>query len=288
MVIEHGSFSQAAKAMGISKSIVSKHITALEYCFKIQLIERSTRKLVITEAGKTFYNQIKDLPNQLISAGKSLESFQSKPQGRLKVYAPINLCASIKNDIIPLFLSTYPDVILDIKFVRPVEQYLQETFDIIILWNVSSKPFPNYNLYMKKLFTTETGLYATKKYLDKHGKPKHPNELTKHNCFSSIGSHWPFIDPKDSKIFYIDVQGNLLSQSDELMHAATLKDIGISYEYPFLFSEELATKKVKKVLNNYTDIHIDVAAFYHPSQYIPLKITTFLEIMQQHYDKLYV
>ncbi len=281
-VAELNSFTKAADALNLSRSVISKHISALEYSLKVQLFKRSTRKLTITEAGKIFYQQTRSLEGQIENARLSVHAMQSQPQGRLKVISPANLISSIKKEVVPDYLKTYPEVILNIESVRPARDYVDKEFDIIILWKLNIDRFPDYNLIAVKFLDVGVGLYASPEYLKEYGIPKTPNDLHQHNCFSSIGKKWPFTK-KDGNVDYLYVKGNLITNNEEMIQSAVVNGMGIAYSYPFLFEDELQSGQVVPVLQEYTKMQIEVYAFYHPMQFELPKITRFIDKLKQHF-----
>lgn len=284
-VVEQESFNGAAKVLGVSKSVISKHITALEYSLKTQLLERSSRKCTPTAMGLSYYHQIKQIPALLDHAHNVLQTLNTEPHGLLKVIAPSHFNHSFKNIIIPDFLTTYPEITLQLRLELAVEECINEDFDIIILWKLHTESFPNYPLIGKKLFTMPTGLYATPDYLARHGTPTNPQDLLQHNCFSSEGDRFPFINPK-GEIAYQKVSGNLHTTNDDIIYGATMHNVGITYSYPFLFHKELQSGQVVRLFNDYPTLFIDVYAFYHPGPYCPVKIKVFIEKLTMYYQMM--
>ena len=127
--------------------------------------------------------------------------------------------------------------------------------------------------------------YASKAYLKKHGEPKTPQDLERHNCFSSVGDRWPFRE-KGRSSYHLTVSGNLETQSDDIVHSATVSGLGIAYAYPFLFQKELAKKQVVPILQKHTELYIDIYAFFHPTAYVPQKIRAFIDMLQGHYQDM--
>ena len=284
-VVEKGSFSAAAVELRVSKSVVSKHITALEEALKSQLLKRTTRKLIITEAGQAFYHQVKNIPHTISNAQQILQPFYDRPHGQLKVISPVNFADALKIDVIPDFLLTYPEVTMQLKTVTDTRELINEEFDIIILWKLSHLNFPDYNLVAKKIVTMPVGMYATHDYLKKHGLPKKPEDLVKHNCFSSVGTKWPF-RKKGQHTYYITIAGNLSTDNDAVIHGATIKGLGIAYSYPFLFNKEIVASTVVSMLPEYIQFTIDIYAFYHPTAYLPMKSRAFIDTMSSYYQAI--
>ena len=285
IVAESGSFTKAATTLKVSKSVVSKHISALEEALSCQLLHRSTRKLVLTEIGQHYYESLKNIPNQLADAQDLIHNYQSEPKGLLKVIAPANFESALKNEVVQTFLTQYPKVKLQLEFEKKPEDYIDSDVDIMIMWKLNQDNFPNYNLVSKKIFTMPIGVYAAPDYLKKYGTPKTPNDLLNHNCFSQIDFKWPF-KMKNQSINYVAVSGNLKTKSVEIIHEATLQGLGIAYSYPFVFEKALEDKLAVKLLEDYTQLYVDIHAFYRQSAYRQVKVSAFIQCIQHYYQKM--
>jgi DNA-binding transcriptional LysR family regulator len=283
-VVEQGSFTKAAAILRVSKSVVSKHIGALEEALACQLLQRSTRKLVVTEIGQHYYQSLKSIPNLLADAQELIHNYQSEPAGLLKVIAPANFESSLKVDVVRHFLTQNPKVKLHLEFEQRPQDHLDGDFDVIILWKLSQENFPSYNLISKKLFSMPVGVYAAPKYLQKHGTPKVPEDLLSHNCFSTIDFKWPFKTENDA-IEYVGVSGNIQTKSVEIIHEATVQGLGIAYSYPVVFQQALKNKSAVKLLENFTQLYVDVVAFYRQSAYKQAKVSAFIQSIQAYYQK---
>lgn len=281
-VVELGSFTSAAHDMNLSKSVVSKHVSALEEVLNVRLLKRTTRKLTVTDVGQVFYDQVKNIPYQVEHAQMAIQPFNDQPHGLLRVISPDNFISSLKEEVVPGYLLKYQNVDLNLRGVRPVSDFVNDEYDIIILWKLQHLNFPDYNMVAVKLFSMPIGIYATPEYLAEHGTPKTPDDLAQHNCFSSAGKRWPFRE-KDGTVYYKNIDGQLRSQNDEIIQAACMRGVGIAYSYPFLFEKELKSGRVIQVLQEYTQVFIEMYAFYHPTPYLPPKISTFIDAMKDYY-----
>lgn len=283
-VVELGSFTKAAQELRLSKSVISKHISALEENLKTQLIKRSTRQLMVTEIGQAFYQQVKTIPEQLNNATNFLHAYHEQPHGLLKVISPINFSASLKLEVVPQFMKQFPEVKLQLRFERPVEDYVNDDFDIIVMWKFDHVNFADYNLVAKPLFKMPVGIYATPAYLQQFGTPQTPEDLQQHHCLSSISNKWPFRDA-DGNMSLQHISGNLETNSDEMIHGVVMNDLALAYSYPFMYLQALSQGTVVPVLQDYTHMTLDICAFYHPSPYQPMKIRAFLQAMQTYYER---
>lgn len=281
-VVELGSFTSAAHEMNLSKSVVSKHVSFLEEALSARLLKRTTRKLSVTDVGKVFYEQVKNIPYEVEHAQQAIQPFNHEPNGLLKVICPSNFISSLKTDVVPDYLLKYPKVNLSLKGVRPVIDYINADYDVIVLWKLEHLKFQDYNMVAVKLFSMPVGIYATPAYLKEHGTPETPDDLVDHNCFSSVGRRWPFCE-KDRAVYYKEVSGRLRSQSDDITHSACIKGVGITYSYPFMFEEDLKSGTVVQLLKDYTQVDLELYAFYHPTPFLPPKISAFLDEMKAFY-----
>ena len=281
-VVELGSFTSAACDMNLSKSVVSKHVSSLEEALNVRLLKRTTRKLNVTDVGQIFYEQVKNIPYEIEHAQQAIQPYNDEPHGLLKVISPANFISSLKEEVVPNYLTKYQKVNLNLRGVRPVAAYVNDEFDIIIVWKLQHLNFPDYNMVGAKLFSMPIGIYATPEYLAEFGTPKTPDDLMDHNCFSSAGKRWPFRESTGT-VYYKNIDGRLRSQNDEIIQAACVRGVGIAYSYPFLFEKELRSGAVVQLLEDYTQVFIEMYAFYHPTPYLPPKISTFIDEMKDYY-----
>lgn len=284
-VVESGSFTAAAELCNLSKPVISKHITALEVALNTRLLERSTRKLSVTEAGKAFYEEVRRIP-ELVSAGENaIQPYNQHAKGELKLLIPATFANSMRAELLPTFIKKYSDVTLDIELLPTIPDFVEGDYDIIIMGHLSCTPMPDVNWVAVKLCDVPIGVFATTQYLKKHGTPKTPDDLKNHNCLSSLKDSWPFVS-KDGFIFHVPITGTLKTTDDEIVHAATIQHLGIAYSVPYLFIKQLKEKKVVPLLAEYTNIYIEVYALYRPNPYLPMKIKAFLEETKQYYNAM--
>lgn len=283
-VVELGSFTAAAHDLNVSKSVVSKHVSTLEESLNAKLLQRTTRKLSVTDVGQVFYDQVKNIPYAVKHAQQAIQPFSEEPNGLLRVISPTDFLNLFESDVVPNYLMKYPKVQLSVRDVRPVEEHLNDDFDIIVLWKFDYENFPDYNMVPIKLLTLPIGIYISEAYIEEHGCPTTPHELKDHNCFSSAGDRWPFVE-KDQSPYLINVNGTLHSQNDQIVRAACTAGVGIAYSSPFIFEEDVKAGRVRQILQDYTNIQIEVYAFYHPTPYMPRKISAFIEEMKAYYHQ---
>jgi len=283
-VVETKSFSKAAERLGMSKAIVSQRITALEKHLNTQLLQRTTRKLILTEAGQTFYHRLKGTLVQIDEAIEEVQAHQSEPKGTLKVTAPSGFIRSIRRTFLVDFVRQHPNVHLDIHIVQNPLHHFNDEFDLLICPHMQGLPLPDLNLVAKKLLSSRGILCATDAFIAKYGQPKNPKDLLNFNCLAPFDSPWPF-KRADGELYYIQPTGNVRANSDDIIYSLVMADLAIAYSYPSLFIDELKHNTITPLLNNEPTVNFDLYAMYPVSAYQPLRLKLFLNKLKAFYDQ---
>src|SRR5258708_38364368 len=175
-VVQAGSFTTAAAALGMPKSTVSRKVSELEERLKARLLQRTTRKLSLTDVGRTYYDYCARIVGEVEDAERAVSSLQETPRGLLRVTAPINV--AFLGPIVSDFLKRYPEVRLELFCTGRSVDLVEERFDI----GIRAGTLADSTLIAKSLGTVKWFLVATPAYLKKHGRPKSPEDLKKHDC----------------------------------------------------------------------------------------------------------
>ncbi|MCO4322124.1 LysR family transcriptional regulator [Aliidiomarina quisquiliarum] len=237
-VAENESFTQAAKRIGISTAQVSRQVSALEKRLRIQLFYRTTRKVTLTEEGRIFYQHCRSVLDGLDAAKRAITNLQTKPQGKIKMTAPV---AFGEKQILPLvsnFALKYGDVEVDAYLTNRQIDLVDEGYDLAIRIGKLSDS----TMMAKKLSKRTNYVCASPKYVDIHGIPHSISELTKHSCLLGTPDHWHF--SKQGKEISVRMTGRLRYNNGYSLTDAALKGLGIVqlpdyYVEPYLKSGEL-------------------------------------------------
>lgn len=284
-VVERGSMSAAAAAMGVAPSIVTKRIQALEARVGTVLLARTTRRINLTDQGRLLYDEIRDVPRRLTEAEERVREHASAPQGRLRVIMPSWFASSgFHHEVIPSYLEAHPDVQLDLTIsTDPIEQVGSRDFDLLVAGRFPHQRFPDTALVRKRILKFTGGLFAAPVYLAAQGTPQHPRDLEAHNCLSYTNREWHFVGPKAAAIV-IRTQGSLTTNSNAMLYAATMRGLGISYSFPYFFDQELADGRVVQVLEEFTrGSYFDVSIFYPGTRYLPRRTKDFIDALAEHF-----
>src|SRR4029079_11751161 len=197
-VAEEGGFSAAAQELGLSKSAASRQIAALEEALGAQLLKRSTRSVRLTDSGYAYLERCRTLLADLDEADQAIAALQKEPKGLLKINAPMSFGVSHAAPAVADFMARYPDLqvalILNDRFVDPYDEGFDVTLRIGTLEDSS--------LAARKLAQIEMGLYASPAYLEKHGRPRGPDDLKSHAALHygrpSAQSAWALRGARDA------------------------------------------------------------------------------------------
>src|SRR5688572_7199212 len=194
-VVQAGSFTQAAAQLGIPNSTASARVSALERRLGVTLLQRTTRKLRLTEAGETYFRRAAQGLEQIVEAETEVSASQRAPQGMLRVTAPIDLGATCLAGLISAFREKYPAVSVELVFTDRFVDLVAEGVDVA----VRAGKLRDSALIARKVGLAEWIPTASPAYLKKAGTPRHPRELTGHAClqFTPLGTeHWHLTDGK--------------------------------------------------------------------------------------------
>ncbi|MGF1740250.1 LysR family transcriptional regulator [Vibrio profundum] len=280
-VAECGSFSLAAQRLSITKSAVSKRITTLEGELGVKLFNRTTRKLSTTEAGRRYYDYAVRSLNLVQQGIDSISELQGEPRGKLRISAPMSFGVMHIAPYLSEFMQTYQEVDIDLNLDDKITDIVDEGYDLAIrIGQLSSS-----NLVAKRLTTCRSVLCASDKYLDKHGAPEHPSDLSQHNCLRYAyfrgGRSWVFRHASGE--YKMTPTGRLVVNNSEAIRRAVLAGDGIAQLPTFLIGKDIVKQNVQVILPEYQFPTHAVYAVFSKREYLPLKVTTFIQFLS---DKL--
>ena len=279
-VAERGSFSAAARELGLGQPAVSKQIRALEHALGGPLFARTTRHLSLTDQGQRFYTQSQAVLATLEAAMLSFATGQEQIAGPLRLAAPVTYGRLCVVPLIGKFLARYPDVAIDLRLSDHNEDLLKENIDLAIrIGTVRTE-----GLVAVALGTSTRRVYAAPAYLDRCGTPHEPEALASHNCIGfTLLEHydrWRFRHA-DGEID-IAIKGNLTSNSSEAIREMVLAGLGVSLSPEWLFSRDVAQGKVLTVLDDYQTTALPVSAVLSPERRHSARVMAFVDFLRKH------
>lgn len=277
-VVEKGSFTAAAEALGISKPVVSKQVSQLERQLGVQLLQRTTRRLHLTHAGEVFASYSHRIMLDVREAEQSVLPLQSEPQGRLRISAPESLAMSLLPEALLSFQQHYPKVELDVRISGRFVDLVEEGIDVALRVG----ELEDSSLIARLLMPCRFYACASPDYLEKHDTPRHPDELSEHNCLvysqSPRSNTWTFKD-ENGKDINIKAKGNLRSDAGSLLLGAALKGNGIFVGPTYMVANALDKGQLETILDDYSSVTTGLYAVYPYSKLVSSKVRTFVDYL---------
>jgi len=282
-LIELKSFTAVADELEISRSLVSKRISRLENDLGVQLINRSTRQLELTEAGRTFYQYCLQLVDTVTDAKNAVSEIRSKPQGNLSINAPVTFGQTILPSAIVDFLTIYPDVKISLNLSDQFVDVIEGGFDIVIRIGT----LKDSTLKARKIGSTALHVYAHKNYLLKNGTPKIPADLENHNCLLykyHIGGSgvWQFSNASGDET--ISIKGNFVAANGVPLAKAVQAGLGIAMLTDFTM-DAIKDNNVVRILESYSKQVVDIYAVYPTTRKPPLNTRLFIDFLYEYMSK---
>ena len=278
-VVEAKSFVRAAELLDLSPSAVSKSISALEDELSIQLFNRSTRSLRLTEDGSAFYESCRKLLTEYEEIEMTLRGSHSIPQGRLRVDMPAIIARSVIFPTLPDFLRCYPKVRLELGVNdRPID-LIQEGYDAVIRWG----EMKDSRLIARYLCHVQYVTCASTEYLAKYGQPTIPEDLQHHNCinyfFTPSGQPFEWQFEKNGIRQYLLMQGNLTTNNPDILLEATLAGMGIYQTASFAVLPYLKSGQLQSVLTDYQTKGPAIWFVYPQEKHLSAKVRVFADFV---------
>lgn len=279
-VVETGSFSAAAREAAISQPTASKQIAELEHHLGARLIQRTTRRLNLTEAGAEFYDHAKRLLADLAEAEAGIGRLQGSPVGTLRIGAPVAFGRLHIMPVLVEFMKRHPglgvDLALNDHFVDLVEERVDVAIRIGRLGDTA--------LIARHLGYSPRVLAATPGYFESRGVPETLGALKDHDCivyrYLTTGNEWRFTGPSGE--IAIRVDGHFSTNSSEGVRAAVLSGMGIGLVPTWLVADALRTGELVAVLPAFRPSPMDISALYPPTSHVPAKVRLFIDFLRQH------
>jgi DNA-binding transcriptional LysR family regulator len=278
-VVDIGSFAGAADKLDLSRGMATRYVAQLETHLGVRLLNRSTRKLSLTEAGSDYYQRATQVLAMVEEAENSVAQNASTPRGILRVTSSVAFGVHHLGWAITEYLQTYPDVQVEVTLNDRAVDLIEEGFDLAI--RVAREIDPG--LIARKLTYACMVACASPGYLKQHGIPKSPEDLTSHNCLSytywSQGNEWRFrrkgVERK------VRVSGNLRGNNGHILIEAAIDGLGVILQPTFLAYEALREGKLVRILADWETDNLTVFAVYPNRQFLPPKVRSFIDFLTE-------
>lgn len=267
-VVETGSFSAAARQMGMSKAYVSQRVSQLEDRLGTRLLQRTTRKLSLTDAGDIYLRYAREIVRQLDEGEERVREFQEYPKGRIRVsLVDGGLGEWYLAPALARFAALNPGVSLELDLSSRLVDLVAEGFDFVIRVGALADS----SLIARKLTSFRYGLYASPTYLEREGVVATPEQLREHNCLTGASVRWEFT--QGDKVVDIKPQGTWHSKSGQTLIAAANEGLGIVRTASFYAEKALAAGDVVEILADWTREQTRVWIVYPSGRNLPRRVS---------------
>jgi LysR family transcriptional regulator for bpeEF and oprC len=278
-IAETRSFSAAAHQLGISAPAVSKGLARLEQRLGVQLLNRTTRKVSLTDDGRAFLDRCRQILADAQDAEELLTRRRVALSGRLRVQMPVGFGRIVVLPLIPRLLEAYPELAIDIELSDRLVDLADEAIDVALRIG----EIPDSRLIAKKIYAIRFVTCTSPAYLARHGTPRTPEELAEHSCLPywvpRTGRYRPWEFARDGVPFTLQINGHLNINNSEALMDAAVAGAGIVSVSTFLAADALAAGKLRAVLTDFATEGPPVSAVYLPSRQLSPRVRAFLDFV---------
>lgn len=280
-VVENGGFSAAARSLNMSVSMVATHVQSLEQRLGVRLLNRTTRKVTLTETGRVYYQRSTQILADLDDADRAAGALTSSPRGIIRVYC----AAAIVRFLMPVieeYLANYPEVSLDLDSGERMIDPIDDSYDLTI----RTTPSADSGLIARTLTPWRHLLVGAPAYFSRHSQLATPQELTEHQCLRYAyypgGDQWRF-ENELGEITEVRVRGPALSNSAEALRYLTLSGKALWLAPSFIIADDLAEGRLLNALPKYRGVEFAINAIYPDRRYLPAKVRLFIDLLAERF-----
>lgn len=273
-VVKTGSFSGAARSLGMPNSTVSAKVSSLEKRLGVTLLTRTTRKLAVTDAGEAYYRLCTPGLEQLRAAETAVTIGQTEPTGHLKVTAPVEMGSIVLPTVVARFQQRFPKVSLEFELTDRRVDLLGEGFDLAI----RAGELADSTLMAKKLGSVYFTPFASKKYLAQRGTPKTPKDLLGHNClqFTPLGDEWQLVSAKGRA--KIKIPSMAKANDLSMVKSMAISGVGIALLPTFFCYQDVGSGALERLLPDWRTASSPAHFVYPAQKFLPPKLSAFFEV----------
>ena len=279
-VVENGGFSAAARRLNMSTTMVSNHVQALEDRLGVRLLNRTTRKVSLTEIGQAYYDRALQILTDLEQADDIASELQSVPRGTLRIHIATHMVPFV-TPVVAELLSSYPELKIDLRMGEADVDLIEEGYDVALRMT----PPPDSSLIVRSLATWRHVLCCSHGYLEKHGRVQKLDELAAHNCGRHLnypfGDEWRFFDRKGTPAS-VRISGSFLTNSGEALRKVALEGAAVCLMAGFIIQDDLEAGRLVRLLSEYRPVEMSMNAVYPHKHHLSAKVRTFIDMLVRH------
>jgi len=279
-VVDLKSFSMAAAELGISSSSVSKQISHLEKHVGARLLQRTTRRLSVTEVGAAYYEKCQKILSEVEEAENLVSQLQGKPRGLLRINCNMTFGQLLLAKAIPEFMEQYPDIQFDVTLDDGDVDLIRDSYDLAL--RITNPRLPDSSLIAREIASIPLFVCASPEYLALNGCPQTPEDLKDHNCLvfmlATNSNSWTLTDQEGSQT--VQVSGDLIANNSLVVRQAVLAHRGLANLASFVIERFVEAGQIKVLFPDYEIERLSLFAVYPDRQYMSPKVSLFIEFFK--------
>ena len=282
-VVEANSFAGAAKRLETTPASVSRRVKALEQRLGVRLLQRTTRKLSLTDAGEHYFREGRRLLYELDDLEQALTASALEPQGQLRIVAPMSFGQRRLAPLVARFAKLHSEIRISLILEDRETDLFDEAADLAIRIGYPADS----SMIMRVITPIPRYACASPEYLKRRGRPESPEDLLHHECLHynliSEREEWTFVGKHGEQTLAIN--GNFCSNNGDVLAEAAMQGLGITLLPNFIVEEPIADGRLVKVLEDYEREPLSLFLLYPSRHYVPAKTRRFLEYLMQHFTR---
>lgn len=282
-VVSGGSFAEAARRLGVTRSAVSKAITQLEQELGARLLDRTTRRVTPTEAGLAYYERCLSIMAQIAETEAQIARLHDEPKGLLKVNAPMSFGTLYLGEAVADFMDRYRELKVELVLTDRIIDPLEEGVDV----TVRIGAMIDSSLIARRISAARVLLVASPDYIAHHGEPTEPGDLANHKCLhyghSTTVPRWQLTE--HGAPLSVPVSACLSSNNGDTLREAAIKGIGIARLPSFLVGADIAAGRLVVVLPEYPPQELTIHALYAPNRFLAAKSRVFIDFLVERFGR---
>ncbi|HEX2840465.1 LysR family transcriptional regulator [Hyphomicrobium sp.] len=282
-VVASGSYAEAARRLGLTRSAVSKGVIELEHDLGVRLLDRTTRRVTPTEAGLAYYERCLSILAQMEETEEQISRLHDEPKGVLKINGPLSFGTLYLGRMVAEFMALYRDLRVELsltdRYIDPLEEGVDVTVRIGSLKDSS--------LIARRICSTRMMIVASPDYLKAHGTPKSPADLSAHRCLTyghtTSMQKWTLVD--GGKVTTRAVASCMASTNGDVLCDAAVAGVGITLLPEFIVGPDVAAGRLRSLMPKHVPADLEIYALYAPNRYLAAKTRVFIDFLVQKFGK---
>lgn len=282
-VVEQRSFTGAASALGLSNAVVTRHVADLESHIGARLLNRTTRKLSLTETGMAYLERVRQILQDIDDADAIASSQAQNPTGTLRIYSHIGFGQLQLAKLLPHYARKFPDLTLDVTLSDRTVNLVEEGFDVGLFMGLQKF---DASMIARQIGMTEVLLCASPDYVKRHGAPVVPEDVSHHTClnfsYEQLRHGWPIEGP-DGATVNIPINSKILSNNGELLRQCAISGLGIMIRPSFTLSDDLVSGRLVRLLPDHHLNQMKVMMVYPSRRLLSATVRSFVDFINAQF-----